>query len=281
VWRIRVEKSNPLVRVAENKPTWYFIDEAGDPTFYGKGKGIIVGKEGCSRILALGFIQTFDPQQIRQKLLEVRESIANSRYLKDVPSIKKSLIAFHAKDDCPEVRQMVYEALSTVDFHAQIVVARKREHQFRVEFKGSQDKFYDNLVHPLLFYRTHLHTPATFVFSRRGNKPRERSLSDAVESVAKRFREKYTGASPVEITVKSEQMTNELALQAADYVLWSVHRAYEKPDMRYFNFLRDRILLVRDIYDWDKVNANGGKTDLTFYDRKKNPFDISKASPLS
>lgn len=79
-----------------------FVDEAGDPAFYGKGKSIIVGSEGCSRTLMLGFIECGDPQQIRDALSAIRTMVAGDKYLAGIPSVSKSLIAFHAKDDCPE-----------------------------------------------------------------------------------------------------------------------------------------------------------------------------------
>ena len=34
------------MKKAEICPTWYFVDEAGDPFFYGAGKKIIVGRHG-------------------------------------------------------------------------------------------------------------------------------------------------------------------------------------------------------------------------------------------
>jgi hypothetical protein len=56
-------------------------------------------KEGCSYTFGVGFLRTYDPQQIRAKLAEVRMAIAHDRYLKDIPSIKKSVVAFHAKGE--------------------------------------------------------------------------------------------------------------------------------------------------------------------------------------
>jgi hypothetical protein len=88
------------MKQAEDKPRWYYVDEAGDPNFYGKGKKFIVGTEGCSLTFSLGFLRTYDPQAIRSKLADVRLEVLADRYLKDIPSIIKSQRAFHAKDDC-------------------------------------------------------------------------------------------------------------------------------------------------------------------------------------
>ena len=90
------------MKEAEQKTTYYFVDESGDPNFYGKGGDVIVGQRGCSRILLLGFVRVDEPDPIRKGLAELRCQIAKEPYLKDIPSIKKTLMSFHAKDDCPK-----------------------------------------------------------------------------------------------------------------------------------------------------------------------------------
>ena len=122
------------MKQAEDKPRWYYVDEAGDPNFYGKGMNIIVGTEGCSRTFSLGFLRTYDPQAIRSKLADVRLEVLTDRYLQDISSIIKSQRAFHAKDDCAEVRKLVYSALEKMDFGVQVVVARKEGEDVSLKF---------------------------------------------------------------------------------------------------------------------------------------------------
>ena len=69
----------------------------------------------------------------------------------------------------------------------------------------------------------------------------------------------------------------EPALQVVDYVNWAVQRAFERGEMRYFEYLRDKIELVWDVFDFEKYKLKEGN----IYDRRRNPFDIKKASPLS
>jgi Protein of unknown function (DUF3800) len=268
------------MRAIREIPHWYFVDEAGDPAFYGAGKRIIVGEEGCSRTFSVGFLRTGDPQHIRAKLAEVRLEISESKYLKSIPSVQGSLLAFHAKDDCQEVRHLVYEALLKTDFRAQVVVARKKESTFVHQFKGSQDRFYDFLVTRLFQNRLHLYKPTTIVFSRRGNRERQRALRDAIDLAIKTFREKYHHDCEVEIGVETNQPVQEPVLQAIDYVLWAVQRAFEKGQMRYFDFLRDKVEFLWDIFDYEKRAAKiRGQKNIYVLD--KNPFEITKASPLS
>ena len=152
----------------ENKQLSFFVDESGDPAFYGKGGRIIVGEEGCSRILILGFVQTDNPQPIRDRLLQIRQAIAADKYLQNIPSLRKTLLHFHAKDDCAEVRMLVFKALAEMDFSVQVVVARKIESMFRTRYQGSQDRFYDDLVSRLFQNVLHKAEHNTITFSRRG-----------------------------------------------------------------------------------------------------------------
>jgi hypothetical protein len=266
------------MKEAEEKPRWFFVDEAGSPTFYEKHtKRVIVGEEGCSRTLILGFIRCYDPAQIRNKLGELRAAISKDAYLKDIPSIKKTLLHFHAKDDCPEVRKMVFDALSTLDFRAQFIVARKLESLFRTKYHSSENEFYDDIVSKLFANQLHLAAQNHIVFSRRGSKARQQALKAAVEKGTTVFRQKFQYDANTKVTVDTNQPIQEPALQAVDYLAWALQRAFERGEMRYFDFMRNQIELVWDVFDFKKFEGQ----EKCVYDRKKNPFDIKKASPLS
>lgn len=277
---VAVGQEQESVRPIVDQERWHFVDEAGDPNFYGKGKKIIVGTEGCSRVFLVGYFRVYDPQIIRAKLAEVRFAISNDRYLRPIPSLQKSMVAFHAKDDCPEVRYLVYSALQNIDFRAQVVVARKREEYFREVFNSSTDRFYDKLVTFLFSNKLHLAKSNAIVFARRGTKPRQHALRAAVQAAVDRFRKKHDEAPETEVLIDTSSPLQEPALQAADYVLWAVQRAFEMREMRYFDCLREKIQLIWDVYDLDKAKETG-RFSTTIYNEKKNPFDIKKTSPLS
>jgi hypothetical protein len=264
------------VKIPEDKPRWYFVDEAGDPTFYTSGKQLIIGTEGCSRTFSVGFLRTHDPQQIRSKLADIRLEVMHDRYLQDIPSVQKSLRAFHAKDDSPEVRKLVFSALDKMDFSLQIVVARKLEWLFQTRYDGSQDAFYDDLVTRLFERQMHLSKQNTIVFSRRGSKSRQHALRAAVEVSVRRFRERNPHAETTEVAIDTNQPAQETVLQAVDYGLWAVQRAFERGEMRYFEFLRPKIEVVWDIFDFKRIQKKGS----VVYDRKRNPFNLDNVSPL-
>lgn len=56
------------IKETQNETRQFFVDESGDPAFYGKGGRIIVGEEGCSRAFLLGFVVTDDPEPLRERL---------------------------------------------------------------------------------------------------------------------------------------------------------------------------------------------------------------------
>ena len=259
----------------ERKSTYFFVDESGDPNFYGKGGDIIVGQPGCSRILLVGFVRVDKPDPIRKSLAELHDHIAEDHYLKDIPSIRKTLKGFHAKDDCPEVRMMVYKTLAGQDFAAQVIVARKIERMFRSSYKGNRDKFYQDLVGRLFQNETHKARINNIVFSKRDNKIQQHAMRAAIEAGAERFKQKWDVDVSASLNIETLASSQDSMLQVVDYVNWAVQRAYERGEMRYFNFLRDKFELVCDVFDRDNYK-NGGN----FYDRKRNPFEIKKASPL-
>lgn len=129
---------------------WFFLDESGDPTFYDRKGNLIVGQAGCSPILILGFIETQTPAAIRQAVLSLQQELVNDPYFQDFPSIQKTAIAFHAKDDLPEIRYRLFKLISSLDLRAQFIVARKVERVFRNNFNAQETAFYDHLI-SLLF----------------------------------------------------------------------------------------------------------------------------------
>ena len=55
----------------EKLPTFvyhYFLDEAGDPNFYGKGKMPIVGQNGVSNCFYFGYVEWLVRQTIIKKI---------------------------------------------------------------------------------------------------------------------------------------------------------------------------------------------------------------------
>ena len=93
------------------------------------------------------------------------------------------------------------------------------------------------------------------------------------------FRSKYKNPDQTIVNVETNQPRQEPLLQAVDYSLWAVQRAFERGEMRYFEFLRDKYELIWDVYDGSKYGSKTKKGSCV-YDRSKNPFHISLVSSL-
>jgi len=250
----------------------YFVDETGDPVFYDRQGNLIVGTEGCSPILGLGFIETENPVAIRHALAELHQQIAADKYLQEIPSISKTHRAFHAKDDVPEVRYLVYQRLATLNFKAQFVIARKIERVFRNSFHANETEFYDYLVSLLFENVLHRHTHNRIYFSQCGSRIRQAPLEQAIRRGVAKFEAHWNTKVETEIQITPQTAVGEPCLQVVDYMNWAVYRAFVKREMRYYRFVEDKVSLVVDRYDSTKYPKN-------WYSRD-NPFDIEKASPL-
>jgi hypothetical protein len=252
--------------------TWFFVDESGDPTFYNRRGKLIVGREGCSPILILGFVETQNPQAMRQAVLELQAEVVRDSYFQNIPSIAKTAVAFHANDDVPEIRYLFFRLISQLDFKAQFVVARKQEAIFKMRFGSNELGFYDDLVSRLFENVLHRYQQSTIYFARRGSRSRQLPLSAAIQHASARFEQKWGKRSSTNIIVQAQSPTGEPCLSVIDYMNWAVYRAYTTGNMGFFNTVESRVSLLVDLYDGDKYPKN-------WYSRR-NPFDIKKATPL-
>jgi len=258
----------------EEKPNYYFVDESGDPNFYNREGILIAGQEGCSSILILGFMEAENPDILRKEILALKKDISADPYLSGIPSMKKTRISFHAKDDCPEVRLAVFKKLEALDFKAQFVVARKIEKVFQKRFNGDENKFYNHLITKLFQNVLHRFNENHIYFATRGSKNRQLFLSSALKNAVELFEEKWgIGISDkISIKILAQSPVGEPCLQIIDYLNWAVYRAFTKGEMRFYKTIESKVSFLWDIYDADNYPNN-------FYSRK-NPFDHNKISPV-
>lgn len=251
---------------------WFFVDESGDPVFYNRKGKLIVGEAGCSPILMLGFIETTDPHTLRQSILNLQQEVVNDPYFQGVPSLEKTKIAFHAKDDLPEIRYRVYKHLVALDFRAQFVVARKSERTFQSKFGGSQSVFYDSLITRLFQNVLHRYQKNTIIFAKRGSRDRQAPLQQAIQQGIERFESAWDTIVETKISIHAQRPRGEPCLSIIDYMNWAVYRAFTRGEMRFFDTIADKVSLLVDLYDYQAYPKN--------WYSKKNPFHISKITPL-
>lgn len=256
----------------EHSKLYFFVDESGDPYFYNRDGQCVVGKEGCSKILIIGLIKTEEPDHLRKAIGSLKEEIQKDEYLKDIPSFPRSVQSFHATDDIPEIRERVYKAIKGLNFKSEFVVARKKESVFISRHKKKPNIFYDDIVSKLFENQLHKSEENVIYFSVRGNRARQEPVEDAIHTAILAFEEKWKTKVNTEIRVYPQRPEGEPCLQIIDYMNWAVQRAFVRGEMRYFNFIKEKISLIVDIYDFDAYPKN--------YYNRGNPLDVKKISPL-
>ena len=260
-----------IMKETEKSKVYLYVDESGDPVFFDKRGNDLVASGKSSDIFMVGFMQTENPNEIHKKLVNLRRELENDDYLKDIPSLSKSLKHFHAKDDCPEVREKVFKLIKNLSIKIHIIVARKSTSQFKTKFNGKASKLYEYLVSKLFENRLHLHSEIDIYFSKMGSTVREQNMRQALDKASKVFHEKWGGENNSRINVFVQEPSQIASLQVIDYLLWVVYRVYTKGEMRYFRYLEEKYSMIIDIFD----NTNYPKN----YYNKKNPLDINKISP--
>jgi hypothetical protein len=255
-----------------SKQRWFFVDETGDPVFYDRRGNLILGQEGVSAILGLGFLETDDPAIIRNEVSKLHSAIKSDAYLQAIPSAINTNRAFHAKDDAPEIRYLVYKMIANLDIKAQFIIARKIEKVFHNTFHSKENEFYDHLISVLFENVLHRFSENIIYFSNRGNKTRQNQLEIAIQSGVDKFRVKWNKEVTTKIKILPQTTVGEPCLQVIDYLNWAVYRAFTRGEMRYFEMIRNKVSLLVDLYDQKNYPDN--------WYTHKNPFDVKKISPL-
>jgi len=260
------------MRTPADKTTYFFVDESGDPVFFNRKGDCIVGREGCSKVLIIGFVMIDDPASIRKGLSHLRRTVLDDSYFKGIPSLARTARAFHANDDIPEVRERVYRLIAGMDFRAEIIVARKIVQVFRKKHHSREGEFYDDIVSKLFHGKLHLSCRNVVYYAKRGSSSRQRPLEQAIARAGTEFEERWKTKVASETRVLVQGPVEEPCLQVIDYVNWAVYRAFVRGEVRFLDLIQERVRLICDIYDTDRYPGN-------FYSRR-NPFDVNKISPL-
>ena len=239
----------------------YFVDEAGDPTLFNRRKQVVIGQEGCSRYFIMGVLHIADPEQVSQELNQLRMELLADPNFKRVPSMqpqqKKTAIAFHAKDDLPEVRSEVFKLLMRHEMRFQAVVRDKQavlsyvrqRNEHDPAYRYQQNELYDALVSRLFKNLLHKANAYRVCFARRGSSDRTAAFGAALEQARRNFNLTWSkiGVAPVEVL--SGWPAQHTALQAVDYFLWALQRLYERQEERYLDLIWPKVSLVHDVDD--------------------------------
>lgn len=238
----------------------YYVDEAGDLTLFNKKGKIIIGKPGVSQFFMLGVAQICDSDQLGQQLESLRDSLLSDSLFKNIPSMQpkanKTAIAFHAKDDLAEIRLKVFKILETSNtkFYAAIRSKHKLAESAQKKYQKTGEKFNQNKIYDDLVTRTfknllHKADSNQIIFARRGNKPRENALKNAIDKARTNFEKKWDRVNFSDTLVKSAYPSEYWGLQVVDYYLWALQRLYERNEDKYFTPIAHQYRLIMDLDD--------------------------------
>lgn len=243
----------------------YFVDEAGDPTLFDARGRALPGLEGCSRTFILGVLDVVDPAALGRDLDTLRSALMADPYFRKVPSMqpeqRKTAIAFHAKDDLPEVRREVFKLLLQHELKFFAVVRDKQRVLDYVRQRNAIDdsyryrpnELYDALVSRLFKNRLHLSPEVEVCFSARGKSDRSAALALALETARKRFEGKWAKQVAAAIHARQSTPARDPALQAVDYFLWALQRHYEKGESRFVELIWPKVGVVQAVDETDSA----------------------------
>ena len=253
-------KTSPAIR-------HYFVDEGGDGILFSRKGKVLVGTEGCSRFFILGLLSVSDPIVLEDQLDKLRAQLMNDSYFKSVPSMqpanRKTALAFHAKDDLPEVRRDVFRLLCDMEglrFFA--VVADKlsvleyvrQRNKREPTYRYHPNELYDALTEHLFRERLHQSSGYDIIFSKRGKSDRTAALHRALDAARSRFVTQQEISSRASLNIAVATPKEHAGLQAVDYFIWALQRLYERGEDRYLSYLWKAFGLVHDIDDTSKTD---------------------------
>jgi len=234
-----------------------FLDEAGDTTFYGKGKIPMIGAEGVSKYFILGMLTLNEPlNKIREKVIDLQNNIASDPYLLEVSSIKKkknsSGYFLHAKDDVPEVRKMGFELIKSINCQFDVVIGRKDYSIYEKKHNGNQAEFYADLLSHLLHGNINNFEKLVLNIAKRSRCTTHTNLEKGLQKAIAISKHKYPDENNYcEMVFNVQQPTTEPIINIADYFLWAIQRKIERNEKRYFDFLGNQINSVTNLYSED------------------------------
>ena len=223
----------------------FFVDEAGDLTFFGRRGRIIVGEPGVSHFFMVGVAQVPDPSFAHALLEELRGDLLEDPYFRGVPSMRrdagKTARSFHASKDLPEVRRDVMARLPMLKAKVFVAIRQKRllAEQSRVGAGARSQKLtlrslYGDLVTRLFRNVLHKTERNRIVFAKHAKWGRREAMALAIHKAKANFEAKYGIASDKPTEMQSAEPHEFGGLQVIDYYLWALQRIYERREGRFF-----------------------------------------------
>lgn len=230
-----------------------FIDECGDPEFFGKGKRLLVGTQGFQPLLIMGMIETQNRKELNKAVREFSESILEDSLYKSIPSVTNPNWFLHAKNDHPEVRAEFFKFLrqyNGIKFHA--VIARKELGIFNRKHNNNSSEFYFDVIRKLL--ENHWDEKVTYhIYLAHKSKSTTEKLISAIEKAIENSNRKKGIIEQIDYQCTIEKSSFLPELSVVDYFLWALQRYIYKGEIRFWETIEPSVGTVIDLYDGNKM----------------------------
>ncbi len=270
---------NPIADV-----TNYFIDESGQAELFAhRGHPLVIGESNQSRFFYIGCLFDENPQELNRDLVRLRRKLIIDSYFRYYammkPSNKKTFCALHANDDSHEVRWSVYSYLRKRKNMRFFAVVRDKKIVLAEQLAAraadphhvySPDKLYANMLTRLMKPLATSSPLYTLHVARRTDKKRDalliESLLAAVKKAQFNFQVSYGRNVVSDVNILPKYPSQHAGLQAADYFLWALQRAYEKQETGSLEYIYHHFRLVMDVDDTRRggqgfyYNGNKGRS---------------------
>ncbi|GAB4044748.1 hypothetical protein [Spirosoma litoris] len=249
---------------------YLFIDECGDPEFYGKRKKLLVGEPGYQPLLILGLVETSDRKELEKAILEFQKHILTDSLYRSIYTVQKPDWFLHARKDHPEVRSEFFKFIrtySSIRFHA--VIARKDLEIFNHKHNNNPSEFYFDLVHHLLQNRLTEDT-AHKIYLAHKPKTTLKQLVSAVDKAIEADNRHLSVEKTIVYDCQIQQSSQMPELSVVDYFLWALHRYLIRGEVRFWETVEQQVGSVIDLYDHQR-EYDGGANRLRL--EKIKPFD--------
>ena len=231
---------------------------------------------------SIGMVKISDDLTIvRDAVKNLQHQIESDEYLNQIPSVRKKInnggFFFHATDDPPEVREVLFKYIKTLNCSLEIVVGRKITSIYINKHHSREAEFYSDILSHLIKNKLRLGNKLVLNIAARGNTTNNKNLQIALNKAITSATKKWaTGTLSSIIIFNVQNQRTEPILNIADYLCWAVQRVFERGEMRYYEFINEKISLVLDLYDASKYEGSRN------YYRRGNPLTKqNKISPPS
>ncbi|MCX6175371.1 MAG: DUF3800 domain-containing protein [Ignavibacteriales bacterium] len=254
----------------------FFIDESGDPNFYGNRHKLLVGTPGYQPLLLIGMIVAEDRKHLRNAVLDIKSQIENDPLYKSLHSVKPGWY-LHAIEDHPDIRTKFINSLRDLEgFKTFIVIGRKDVNRFHKLHHNKPTEFYYDLLYHLLKDRMNKEDYIYQLFLAQRQRTKMDNFSFAVAKAIERDNSKRK--KPIVVNYQCDIVLSSQypELSIIDYLLWALQRYIILKEDRFYNALINKYNLIIDLYDSENYTTK--RKGTSNYYPKKNPFDLKKTS---